>query len=61
MMKLQKEFTLEGLHKKVTDQLSSWAIFDGKVSSTDPVSYKIIATVEMFSPLGARLRAILLE
>ena len=61
MTKLQKEFTLEGLHKKVTDHLSSWTIFDGKVSSTDPVGYKIIATVEMFSLLGAGLHAILLK
>ena len=52
---LQKEFALEGLYKKVTNHLSGWTIFDGKVSSTDPVSYKIIATVEMFSPLGAGL------
>jgi hypothetical protein len=44
-----------------SDNLSSWTIFNGKVSSTDPVSYKIVATVEMFSPLGAGPRAILLK
>ena len=52
-MELQKEFALEGLHKKVTNHLSSWAIFDGKVSSTDSVSYEVVPTVEMFHLLGA--------
>ena len=61
MTKLQKQFTLEGLHKKVTDHLSGWTIFNGKVSSTDPVGNEIIATVEMFSLLGAGPHAVLLK
>ena len=61
MAELIEELTLEGFSEKVTDHLASWAILHREFIGINAIGYKVVPTVEMFSPFAAGLAAIFLK